>query len=335
MSKDTVAIAFVAEAITCLQDQGVCAVELLQECGIDPALLSNPDARVPANRFSRLWLGIAARLDDEFFGLDPRRLKVGTYAALCHNATLAPNLAEALRTSIALLNVILDDLELKLRVSTDHNAELSIRMRRTGAPRPFAHETLLVLIYGLMCWLINKRIPVHQARFCYPQPARWREYVALFCPELHFDAHTTALCFDARQLREPVVQTHASASRFLRTAPLNVVVKYRNSRSAAVQVRRLLRDCDPAQLPTFDEAAAQLDTHPARLRRDLQREEQTFRALRDQCLEEQACRLLRETGLGVDEVARRLGFSESSAFSRAFRRWTGHSPGQFRDRGES
>ncbi len=332
MSKDTVAIAFVAEALTCLQGTDTRPEALLEECGIDPAQLHQPAARVPATRFSRLWLRIALLLDDEFFGLDPRRLKVGTYAALCHNATLASNLEDALKTSIALLNVILDSLQLHLQITATHDAELSIREAHPGNTRPFAHETLLILIYGLMCWLINKRIPVRQARFGYPQPARWREYEAMFCPELRFDAATTTLCFDARQLREPVVQTHRSASRFLRAAPLNVVVKYRNSRSASVQLRRLLRDCDAARLPSFDEAAAQLNIHPDRLRRDLRREDQTFRALRDARLQEQACSLLEDTSLAMDEVARRLGFSESSAFSRAFRRWTGQSPGQFRSR---
>ncbi len=330
MRKDTVAIAFVAEAIACLHDKGIAADSLLRECDIDPALLSTPDSRIPANRFSRLWLRIAAQLDDEFFSLDPRRLKVGTYAALCHNATLAATLGEALRTSISLLNVILDSLELHLATDKKGNAELSIRPRDAAEPRPFAYETLLVLVYGLMCWLINKRIPVRQARFTYAQPARWREYEAMFCSQLQFNASTTMLCFDAQQLDESVVQNHNSASRFLRGAPLNVVVKYRNSRSATVQIRRHLRESDPAHLPSFDETAKRLGTHPARLRRDLQRECETFRSLRDQCLQEHAVKLLRETALPVDEIARKVGFSESSAFSRAFRRWTGQSPGYYR-----
>lgn len=330
MHKDTVAIEFVAEAIACLHQKGLNASRLLDECGIDPELLQRPGGRIPAIQFSRLWLRIAAQLDDEFFSLDPRRLKVGTYAALCHNATLAPNLEEALRTSIALLNVILDSLELHLSAGNTGVAELSIRPRGDLHIRPFAYETLLVLVYGLMCWLINKRIPVDQACFAYPRPQRWREYEAMFCSQLEFDASATTLCFDAQHLHEPVVQTHSSASHFLRGAPMNVVVKYRNSRSAAVQIRRLLRESDPAQLPSFDEAAEKLGTHPARLRRDLQRECETFRTLRDQCLQEHAVKLLRETTLSVDEVAQRVGFSEGSAFSRAFRRWTGQSPGHFR-----
>ena len=51
---------------------------------IDAALLAQPTARVPAQAFARLWMAVAQALDDEFFGLDARRMKVGTFAMLCH-----------------------------------------------------------------------------------------------------------------------------------------------------------------------------------------------------------------------------------------------------------
>ncbi len=330
MHKDTVAIDFVAEAIACLKDRGIDSDALLQECGIDPASLHTADGRVDASRFSRLWLRIAAAVDDEFFGLDRRRMKVGTYATLCRTATLAPTLGVALRTSIAILNLILDDLRLELRLQDEGDAELLLCPAAGAQPRVFAYETLLVLVYGMLCWLIDQRIPVNRATFGYRQPSRWREYEVMFCQELRFDASVTALYFPPEQLDAPVVQTAESATHFLRGAPLNVVIKYRNSRSASVQLRRLLRESDAAQLPSFDEAALHLNTHPARLRRALQREGVSYRTLRDNRLQEQATALLQDTDLSIDDIALQVGFSESSAFSRAFRRWTGQSPGHYR-----
>lgn len=54
--------------------------EVLQAAGIDPQLLGKPYARVTSHAYSRLWLDLARRMDDEFFGMDSRRLKSGSFA---------------------------------------------------------------------------------------------------------------------------------------------------------------------------------------------------------------------------------------------------------------
>lgn len=84
------------------------------------------------------------------------------------------------------------------------------------------------------------------------------------------------------------------------------------------------------RLPTLDEVADTLHVSTRTLKRRLQEEGRNFRALMDHVLCERATQMLQEEGLSVSEVAFRLGYNDVSNFSRAFRRWTGQSPSDFR-----
>ena len=84
------------------------------------------------------------------------------------------------------------------------------------------------------------------------------------------------------------------------------------------------------QLPTLEEVADTLHVSTRTLKRRLQEEGRNFRALVDHVLCERATQMLQEEGLSVSEVAFRLGYNDVSNFSRAFRRWTGQSPSDFR-----
>src|SRR5258705_12373280 len=95
MEKDTVSMYFVAAAIARLS--GVARDRLLNAAGIPSELLAAAHARVTAESFAALWLAVARELDDEFFGLDARRMKVGSFALLCRAVLNSRNLDHAVK----------------------------------------------------------------------------------------------------------------------------------------------------------------------------------------------------------------------------------------------
>jgi AraC-like DNA-binding protein len=88
----------------------------------------------------------------------------------------------------------------------------------------------------------------------------------------------------------------------------------------------------PGQMPGLDGVAAALHLHPRTLRRRLTEEGTSFRALTNDVRATLATELLSQVGLSVEQVARRLGYAETSAFNHAFSRWFGMAPNQYRDR---
>lgn len=336
----TVSIAFVRGAVQRLAPAHRAAA--LREAQIDAALLSRDDARVPAAAFARLWMAIARLIDDEFFGLDTRRMKVGAFAMLCHalvgQATLgrtpagAPTLDRALRMALRGFNLFFDDIAATLRVAGGQ-ATVSIANRiQPPQARLFAEETLLVMLHGLVCWLAGRRVPLSRLDWAHPRPAHADEYRRMFSPLLHFDAPATAMSFDARALQAAVQVDAAALKSFLRDAPQSVFLKQVAASGWSERVRRQCREslarAEPA--PTLDSLAATLGLSPATLRRRLADEGATWQQLKDAVRRELALQLLAEGRLTVDEIASRLGFEDASTFYRAFRKWTGVAPGVWR-----
>lgn len=330
MEKGSVSVYFVQSALESLHARGIAVEPLLHEAGIAQATVQSPHGRVTPESFSKLWLAVAAALDDELFGQDSRRMKVGSFAMLAYMLTDSPTLGEALKRMARYLNLLLDDFICALEVR-GNEAMLTIRPSgRHGAPRVFGFETLLMLQHGLACWLVGRRIPVLSAAFCYPEAPRSAEYQRMYSDTLRFGQEATALHFARALLDLPVIRNQQDARAFVRKAPGNIVIKYKNSEGLAAQIRRRLRASSAADWAGFDDVAAQMKMTPATLRRRLEDEGQSFQLIKDQLRRDMAVDMLCHTSRSVADIAARLGFAEPSAFHRAFKKWTGANPGQYR-----
>ena len=329
----TVAISFVIAALEPVRARKLDVEALLAAVGLSPQLLKRPQARVSAKQYGELWRRIAIALDDEFFGQDSRRMKAGSFAMLCHSVIHCRTLAQALERSLRFYRLILDDVGGAL-VREAGGARIELRAREGAPNRVFAHETLLMLLHGVACWLVNRRIPILGAQFAYPEPAHAAEYRLMYSTSLRFEAPCTAIAFDASYLELPVVQDERSVKEFLRCAPENIIVKYKNARSVGARIRRRLRQTLPGSVPAFASLARELHVTPATLRRRLHEEGTSYRAIKDELRRDLAVRYLTHSARSVMDIAFELGFSERSSFHRAFRKWTGASPGEFRRRAE-
>lgn len=332
MEKGSISIYFVQSALEPILERGLDADELLRAAGISPALLHTPQGRVTAQNFSALWLGVARVLDDELFAQDSRRMKVGSFAMMCQMLINSPNLEHALERMARFFNIILDDFHCSLETDARHGY-LSIREQPgSRSPRVFGHETLLMMQHGVACWLVGRRIAVLSAAFAYPEPSRSAEYPFMYSQQLRFSQEATALCFDRACLKLPVIQNEQTVREFLRAAPANIVLKYKNTTGLAAQIRRRLRAAARTEWPDFDSFAQSLHMTPSTLRRRLEDEGQSFQAIKDQLRRDLAIDYLCHTRKSVMDIALELGFAEPSAFHRAFKKWTGTGPGEYRQR---
>lgn len=333
--KNTVSMYFVHAALAKLAEAS--RARALAVAGIPEALVAMPHARVPAAAYSALWLAVARELDDEFFGLDRRAMKVGSFALLCQAVIGCESLERAVKRLLRGFSLLLDELRGTLRLEGDEAVVQLDNRIANAADRRFADETFLVLLHGVMCWLAGRRVVLDRVDFAHPRPPHAREYALMYAQRIGFDAPATAVRFDAAALAWPVVQTPASLQAFLRTAPQSVFLKYRNEDSWTARLRRRLRagfdgGGRPAQWPVFEDIAREFVTAPTTLRRRLEAEGTTYQALKDQLRNDLAIDRLCHTAMSVDEIGAVLGFQDTSAFHRAFKRWNGIQPGEYRKR---
>jgi len=257
-------------------------------------------------------------------------MKSGSFAMLCHAVLSCKTLKQALERSLRFYALVLDDISGTLS-SDGEIARIILNERVQGANhRVFAHETLLMMLHGVACWLVGRRIPILRAEFSYAEPAHSAEYRLMYSTQLSFSRPNTVISFDASYLELPVVQNERSVKEFLRTAPENILVKYKNGNSLTAKIRRRLRQLLPSELPECEVIADELHMTPTTLRRRLHEEGESYQSIKDQLRRDLAISYLSHSQRSVLDIAMELGFAERSAFHRAFRKWTGASPGEFR-----
>ncbi|MCU1750167.1 AraC family transcriptional regulator [Pseudomonas sp. 6D_7.1_Bac1] len=327
--KDTISIHLVREALLQSCEPGADSEEVLLKVGIEPRLLDVADARVPATAYARLWRLLARRMDDEFFGMDPRQLKSGSLEFLCRCAMAQPTLAAGLTSGLGFLSLMLERMPAQL-VHQQSLAEIVLLEDDQDPRRAFTYFTYWMIVHGVACWLAGRRIPILAIELRCAEPDFCDDYKVMFSQNLRFDRPRTRMIFSADCLDLPIKRSSDELKRFLAHAPANILVKYRDPQSLASRIKHDLRQLPAEQWPETDSLAQQLCMSASTLRRRLAEEGQTYQGLKDSVRKELAIVWLAEPSISFAEIATRLGFADASSFYKAFRKWSGSNPGHYR-----
>lgn len=332
----TVAVGFVTGLLSGLAERGLDRNGPLREAGIEPRLLGDASARVPLPAYAALYDAVVRTHGDEGFALFAAPLRPGTFEFLCRGAVGAANLGESLERIARFLPLVLT--ELRVSVLPDgHTARLAIAETRPLRGRPddpcrvFAFEWLLRLIHSVACWLAGRGLALESVRFPYPRPPHADDYDLIYTAHSTFGAPRLEAEFDAALLELPVRRDEADLAAFLEGGPGKITMLYRRDRELARTVRALLAAALPRAM-ALEEAARELHLSPRTLHRRLQDEGANFRAIKDALRRDVALARLSRPGGSVARVAAELGYSEPSAFFRAFQGWTGEAPSAWRRR---
>ncbi|MEV5594762.1 AraC family transcriptional regulator [Streptomyces sp. NPDC052496] len=342
MTGPTIAAHHVRAVLSGVRRAGMDIVPLLQAARIAPSLLGDERARIGADRFARLVKEVQRATGDEFLGLGPLPSRRGTFAMMGLACVSCPDLGTALERAVRFYGLFPGGPEMAVAVesaagSVAGTAAAEFMVRTDLRPYPegtFLAESVLIIWHRLSSWLIGRHIPLRHACFTHPAPAHAHEYALLFGCPVRFGAPRTTAVFDARWLAAPVVRDEAALTALLRRAPADLLSRREYGTTVTERVRRTLalalRASGPARLPEAAEVAARLAVSPATLRRRLHEEGTSYQRLKDAVRRDAAISSLTAGREPIAELAARLGFSEDTAFHRAFRRWTGTTPGAYR-----
>lgn len=162
-----------------------------------------------------------------------------------------------------------------------------------------------------------------------PPEAVVQRYVNVFGVEPEFDAPQNCLILSLESLAKPLPQ----ANRYARSMAEKQAVELLKQRSARAGVAGLLREvmlANASPVLSLDDAAQQLSVSSRTLRRHLAQEGVSLRVLQEEVREALAEELLVNDHRSVAEIAERLGYSQVSSFTKAFRRWKGVGPQEYR-----
>ena len=336
MQQPSIAAGIVAGLLTFAAAHGADADGLARQAGIAPETLHDPDARLPFGKY-RIVMGLAQEATGKtglalHFGAEIGMAQLSILGLIMEaSATMGEALAQMQRYG-------------RLAVALDPSAPARFGLeQRQGRlflvdHRPDAdlfpeltEEAFAQLTCGPRRFL--ERPHVLSVHLTYPPPAHAGDYERVFACPVHFNAAFNALELHPDTASWPVAQSPRYVFGVLREradqllAAQEVPVGYRG------QLEAMLRPVLHQGEPEADAMAGLLGCSRSTLFRRLREEGTSYRLVLDALRRDMAVSYLRGGRTSVGEIAYLVGFSDPVAFSRAFRRWTGETPGRYRSRG--
>lgn len=317
--------------VEALQNVGADWRSILHRSSIEPAALSDPDARIPQDRFERIWVAARDVTGDPCIGLHAGE----------HIHAHAVNLLGYLLMSSATLAAGLRRIDRYQRVLTGEpwvalqESATTVRVRvgaERGDPefRAIHAEYVAALVIHALEWVSEARVAPVEARFKHAAGCERTDYErSLRCP-VEFGVGQSELVFDARTLARPSL--HADPSVAHAHEELGEMLLARGGHPDVTRrVRQALAEQLESEARDIASVARRLGMSARSLQRRLGEERTSFRTLLDDVRRQAARHHLERRATPIEAIAYLTGFSEASAFTRAVRRWFGRTPAQIRE----
>jgi AraC-like DNA-binding protein len=303
---------------------------MLALANIQSTVLEDSDGRIPHSSMIAFWGMAEEKTGDQDIGIHVAEA-APTDAFTVHAYALlsSPNLREAYRRGCRYQRLIHEATNLELEEGAEEGVLRHSLPGGRNVPRQPAE--FLMTIYLRFGRLVVGR-PWSPSLVCFDHdaPADTSEHGRVFGATVRFSSGVTCLHVPNAILDEPAAKSDAGLLEILDSYAAGLLDKVPGSPSLSERVRILLQEGLQDGVPTAEEAATQLNMSVRSLHRGLQAEGLSYRGIADQLRHERAASLLADPRYSTTEVCYLLGFSEISSFHRAFKRWAGKTPAEYR-----
>jgi AraC-like DNA-binding protein len=335
MREATLATSLVIDFLGFLERQGHPLADVCRAADIDPGIVQQPNSRVPAGFMERLWPLAVQLTGDPDVGLhsaesyNPGALSIVGYVVLsCRTAgealdrlaRYAPLLNEGLRVELV---------ERGDRIACQFSAVegLDSYMHRDARQ---VMETLAAGTVVTLQRLATGPLDPIEVTFRHHAPASIREHLRILGPTVRFEQAEDAVVYSRGTLATPFISADPALLEVFEGDARRRLEALATRGGVSGRVLTFLGARLKGTVPPLSEVASELAMSERSIQRSLSEEQTSYRQLVDDVRKSLAIEHLSRPGTSATDVAFLLGFSEPSAFTRAFRRWTGAPPTEFR-----
>ncbi|MCY0988616.1 AraC family transcriptional regulator ligand-binding domain-containing protein [Nannocystis sp. ILAH1] len=333
MSSPSVLAAMTTQVLAAAESLGAEVPAIVHEAGIDPALLTDPDARVPLEQHLKMWEILSRRGDGLHIGARIGIAALGVIGyAMQHEATVGDALAWQQRVGAVLYPGLVPQLERRCDAAGDYVVFVRAMVPAFARLREpiFAQAASIVAMMRALAGVTAR--PAFVA-LPLSRPADPREVEAYFACPVAWDAPLLQIGFDAGLLAVPLPRADPQLFGYLaRRAESMLLEGMPADASWADRVRREIGAALTEGEPRLQAVAKRLAVSERTLHRRLLDEQTNFTGLVEEARHARALQLLADRSLSASEVAVLLGYAEPAPFFRAFKRWTGETPQGWRRR---
>ncbi len=336
-----VPVEYARSLLLAAEEQGCDTSALLRELGIQPEDIQE-GRYFSAVKYGKLYQRIMWLMQDECFGMMAGgKVRWGSFRLLCLTLIHCENLRQAVIRAGEFSEIcrgfrvrsilVEDDGELaSIRMAGIESLSESEFQQMMSVNNADRIRTSLAVWHRFHCWLIGQEIPLESVSFSFSCPESFRALAESYPAQIHFNQPYNGFELRREYLEARVIQNPQTLDDFIRMAPYHLVINNSARSTLKSKVRTILSKDVSESMPGAEAVASQLNLSVTTLRRHLQQENTSFQKIKDECRLEAAIHYLGCKDLTNSVIAERLGFDETSAFFRAFKKWTGLTPGEYR-----
>ncbi|UCB54664.1 MAG: AraC family transcriptional regulator [Thiotrichales bacterium] len=303
---------------------------IYRKAGINPALLKKSDARISISHVDELWRQCVELLDDPCFGIKMTEHWHPSYVgALGYAWCASSTLRTAFDRVVRYIHVVTEDLNIKLAESPK-GLQVIADLEKSIFTLPQHHDVVLSVLMHMCRFNYGDELVPVEVRLAHEKPPCENIISDFFRIPIIYDAAESSITLAKKDVELKLL----SGNRELALMHDEFLMKYLieiKKGDIVQQIQSVIIDNLPSGKVTDNLIAKELNLSERSLQRKLKEQGTTFRTVLDNVREMAAIQYIKNPVNTMSDIAFLLGFSEQSAFSRAFKKWTGTSPVKYRN----
>ncbi|MBR8257230.1 AraC family transcriptional regulator [Burkholderia ambifaria] len=314
-----------------LADQDVSAAQLLEGSGVTRDQLNDPRCMVSRSQRLAIYRNVQRLSARPDVGMAAgRKQRLSDFCVFGYAMASCPTLGAALDLGLKQLPRAGHVLHVSSHVEGDLGIWSTHNPASLGEALPFVSEFWCSSIHGLLCDILEKPFPSIRMLFAYPAPPHWHTYEQEFGCPIEFDAGVNEWHYDAGARELPLPNANPMTTRIFQSfwwdPPL---IDEAEGLDLVSTITAILMNQN-GDIENVDSVAEKLGVSVRTLHRRLAAEGITYKSIVDEVRQKLAFRYLKQTTMTIEQIAEQTGFSDASNFRKAFKRWTGRTPGDVR-----
>lgn len=330
MNRFTDSVWTLRSILTVLEHHGLDTSGFLAAAGLRQEVVDNPETRLNLEQVEAVWRTACELCPDPCLALHAAEsVQFGSYGAVDFICQAAPTVGEAMRRLCSYYPLI-NNCVILAAEKGKHECALYLGSH-VGEPLPPMIDFVLatIVLHTRRCWRMDW-VP-GRVEFPYPKPNDTEEYKRIFRCSLTFSRPAAKLVIPRGLWESPVPTSDPTLLKVLEEQAVTLLALHPPPQDTEAGVRTLLGSKLRDGESRLQSVAEELGYSPRNLQRHLKAIDRSFSQVLDELRAQTAKYYLRDPEVPIGDVAGKVGYLEASSFTRAFKRWTGSTPREYRN----
>ncbi|MBU3069587.1 AraC family transcriptional regulator [Aestuariicella sp. G3-2] len=328
-----VSVSLTQSLVKALQEYPVPDIDdLLLQAGIDPAVLLEPENRIPFYKQEKFWQLANRSSGDAGFPLTfAEHTQPASFSVAGYIVMNCSTIGEAMESVVTYQRSAGEGGSFALQREEQH---LNIRYLPVNPDSPISPVRSCAMIAANLVfgrWLVGSAYTPTQVSLCFPEPEHQQRFDDFFQCPVAYNQDSDFMLFPRALENTPIPHASHEMLDLMKQRADKIIHQTTHKSPVTAQVSKLISESLLGQEPDKARIADQLGVSQRTLQRKLAKEDTSYQEVLDKTRHQLALDYLQQPKLTITDTAYLLGFTEPSAFYRAFKKWHGMTPGRYRE----